>query len=195
MSNIDGQKRGINSLVKALGNKMERLQKERQSKVLKMKSVMKAMKGLMQKDENAPQLKTQLGDFIQMGEETTKLHESIIPLLLMEEQKKQNTWVTNVLKCNNGSNEDVKQWLSKTMRQLSHTIAHDANKHHNTMSHVSKHSGQNVEASVKQDYIKISKDLATRAFWEPTKNSFCLHGQSSYMSTYRIKDVLNFFKL
>ena len=55
------------SLVKALGNKMERLQKERQSKLLKMKSVIKAMKDGNAKGWKCPTIKNSTGGFNSNG--------------------------------------------------------------------------------------------------------------------------------
>ncbi|XP_039548042.1 uncharacterized protein LOC120493481 [Pimephales promelas] len=179
-SEMDEQKRKIKMTAKALVNKIETLQKERRKNVHKIKGLIQTIKDLMQKDDNAPQVQSHLEKMSQMVDETTVLHDSVIPMLPEEEQEKQKEWFVNVLKCYNGFMEDAKGWLSEIGRQTSrrptaaHVVTYDTpifvpqresmhkldEPHSDNESDVSDHSEQNVQASVIQDEIKPSDSVS-----------------------------------
>lgn len=91
--------------VKAWELQTESLQRDRKSKVNKIKNVIASMKELMQNDENSLETLKSLRD------DVTLLHESVIPLLPAEEETKQNEWYSSVSRFNKGFIEDVDQWL------------------------------------------------------------------------------------
>lgn len=111
---------------KAWELKVESLQKDRKSKVDKIKKVIASMKELMQNDENSSKVCSLLETLKLLRDDVTLLHESVIPLLPAEEQKRQNEWYGSVFRFNKGFIEDVEQWLSdlKHMKtSLTPTIA------------------------------------------------------------------------
>lgn len=160
---VQRQKREIKLSTKALVHKIEKLQKEHQTKVHKITG---AIKELMQNDDNGPQVRPQLDNLIQMVGESTLVHESVVPLLSKEEQEKQNEWFASVLKCNNGFIEDAKQWFSETGRQIRNTNTHASTNeicdvHHDEQeSQVPKDPGKNDETSVIQDDVEPTDSLS-----------------------------------
>ena len=116
----DGKvKRKVTLSEKGLACKIERLHKDRQSIVNKIKSVIAALKRLMENDDNATQVQNQLGVLVQLREDAMALHESLMPLIPQEEQHKQNEWITSINKYNQGFIMDVEQWLSESDRLVS----------------------------------------------------------------------------
>lgn len=111
VSRRDENKRPSKPSVKALQNQIERLQADRQAKVNKIKGATKAIKGLMQIDDNAPSVQSQ--NVSVLLEDAGQLHEAVIQLLPQEEQGKQNAWFSSILAHNSGFMEDVKGWLSE----------------------------------------------------------------------------------
>ena len=112
-------KRNVILTEKGLACKIERLHKERQSRVNKIKGVIAALKRLMENDDNASQVHNQLEVLMQLREDAMALHESLMPLIPQEEQHKQNEWITSINKYNQGFIVDVKQWLSENDRLVS----------------------------------------------------------------------------
>lgn len=95
-SNVNGvttekDKRTMTLTEKAIACKVEKLQKERQSKVHKLKGTIITLKELMKNDDNALKMQAQLDTMMQMHEDAISLHKSLMPLITMEEQQKQNT--------------------------------------------------------------------------------------------------------
>lgn len=171
-SKMDEQKREIKLSIKALANKIENLQKERKAMVNKTKGLTNIIKDLMQNDDNVPQVRSQLETLVQMVENTKLLHESLVPILPKEEQEKQNEWFSNVLKCNNGFMEDVRQWFSDTGRQISNTIAHVATSYvgndeingintRDVPMSVTQQGSTHIERSVHHD----ENESCFKAFW------------------------------
>ncbi|KAK0143558.1 hypothetical protein N1851_018298 [Merluccius polli] len=117
---MDEHKRESKLTTKALDNKIEKLQKERQAMGHKIKGLIKEIKDLMQKDDNAPQVRPQLENLIKMVGEITLLHKSVIPLLPKEEQDKQEEWFVNVLKYYNGFIEDRPREIKVHYKPLKH---------------------------------------------------------------------------
>lgn len=106
-------KRTVTLTEKALACKIEKLQKDRQSRVNKIKGVIIALKELMNNDDNALQVQNQLDILMQMVEDVISLHESLMPLIQQGEQQKRNAWFTSISKYNQAFIVDVKQWLSE----------------------------------------------------------------------------------
>lgn len=100
------------SLKRTWSKKIEKLQKERQSRVNKIKGVINALKDLMKNNNSTLHVQAQLDILMQMLEDAISLHESLMPLIPHEEQQKQNAWFKSIIKYNHGFIEDVKQWLS-----------------------------------------------------------------------------------
>lgn len=96
---------------KAWELKIESLQRDRKSKVNKIKNVIASMKELMQNDENSAKVYSLLETLKLLRDDSNVLHESVIPLLPAEEQIKQNEWYGSILRFNKGFIEDVEQWL------------------------------------------------------------------------------------
>lgn len=96
---------------KAWEFKIESLQRDRKSKVNKIKNVIASMKEFMQNDENSAKVYSLLETLKLLRDDCNVLHESVIPLLPAEEQIKQNEWYGSILRFNKGFIEDVEQWL------------------------------------------------------------------------------------
>ncbi|KAI2645663.1 Cold shock protein 1 [Labeo rohita] len=96
---------------KAWELKVESLQRDRKSKVNKIKNLIGSMKDLMQNGENASKVYSLLKTLKLLRDDVTSLHESVIPLLPVEEQTKQNEWYGSVSRFNKGFIEDVEKWL------------------------------------------------------------------------------------
>lgn len=117
--NTETVKRKIIPTVKALVSKMEKLQKERQAKVNKIKGVIIALKELMENNDNVSKVESQLDILMQMNEEAISLHGSLMDIIPEEEKDKQNEWFGSINKYNKGFIEDVTQWISETKRPIS----------------------------------------------------------------------------
>lgn len=96
---------------KAWELKVESLQRDSKSKVNKIKSWIGSMKDLMQNGENAPTVYSLLETLKSLRDDATSLHGSVIYLLPVEEQIKQNEWYGSVSRFNKGFIEDVEKWL------------------------------------------------------------------------------------
>lgn len=189
---MDENRRRIKLTAKALENKIEKLQKDHQTQVHKIKGIIKVMKDLMQNDDNATHVRSQLENLCQMVKETTLIHGSVISLIPKQEQEKQNEWFASILKYNNGFMEDTKQWLSETGRPMSNIIPHIATKEiterDENVSCVSKCSGKNMETSVIQDEINPSDSVSNTGSKRTGRRSSARTGSCvSTTSSARIK--------
>lgn len=113
---MDETKRPTKLTVKALAGKIQRLQKERQASVNKIKGVIQSIKDLMQTDENVSVVRSQLGNIIKLSEDIILQHKAVIALLPEEEKEKQQEWFTSISKHTTGFVQDVKRWLSELGR-------------------------------------------------------------------------------
>lgn len=119
----DENKRQMKPTAKALANKIEGLQTKRQAKVHKVKGAIKVIKDLMQREDNAVNVQSQLEILSALFKDAIRLHQSVISLLPEEEQEKQNVWFASVQKYNVGFIDDVKKWLSDANGQISQSAA------------------------------------------------------------------------
>lgn len=92
---------------KAWELKIESLQKDRKSKMNKIKNVIASMKELTQNDSNSFKVCSLLETLKLLRDDVTMLHESVIPLLPAVEQIKLNEWYGSVFRFNKGFVEDV----------------------------------------------------------------------------------------
>lgn len=107
-------KRQTKLTAKAWAHKIEKLQHERKITVNKMKVLIPEMKALMKQKENASHVQCHMDRLIQLCENATKLHDELIPLLVEDEQNKQNEWFSSIMKYSNAFKEDVHKWLSES---------------------------------------------------------------------------------
>lgn len=108
------EKRKITLTEKALGNKIESIQKERKKKVDEIKTLITYIKELMKDEKNISLVKEKLEVLMQFSDLSNALHESLMPLIPEEEQGKQNEWFSKVNKYKNGFIQDVDAWFSIT---------------------------------------------------------------------------------
>ena len=91
---IEGlEKRQVKPTVKALALKIEGIQKERQTKIKKLKGLMNTINDLM---ENIKAIQSHLENCQALFKDATQLHNTVMPVLPQEEQTKQHTWFTKV---------------------------------------------------------------------------------------------------
>lgn len=121
--NVGIEKRIIKLSVKALENQIQTFQTDRQAKVNKIKAAIKKIKELMQNEDNAPSVQSHLANLSVLLEDASQLHEAVIQLLPQEEQEKQNTWFSSILKHNSGFIDNVRGWLSDASRQSNQSAA------------------------------------------------------------------------
>lgn len=81
----DKCRRKVQLTAKALTYKLEQLQKERKRNVNVIKSSIPAIKELTLKNENVSAVQSELEALGQTFKETVKLHDSVIPLLPIDE--------------------------------------------------------------------------------------------------------------
>lgn len=96
---------------KALVNKIESIQKERKRKVDQIKHVISSTKELMKDEKNVSVVKSQLDTIVQLYENAAALHDSLLPLLPSDEQKRQNEWFSKVHKNKVGFVDDMEAWI------------------------------------------------------------------------------------
>ncbi len=87
VNEVDGAgnaKRNVTLTGKAVACKVEKLQKERQSKVSKIKGVITALKEVMKGDNNASQVQSQLDVLMHLHDGAISLHKSLMPLIPQE---------------------------------------------------------------------------------------------------------------
>lgn len=77
----------------------------------KIKNVIGSMKDLMQNDENVFKVYSLLETLKLLRNDATLLHDSVIPLLPVEEQIKKNEWYGSILRFNKGFIEDLEKCL------------------------------------------------------------------------------------
>lgn len=82
---------------KALANKIETIQTKRKKHVKKMKDVI-YLKELMKDDKNYSRVKSQLGELTHLFKDAIVLHESLLPLIQLDEKDKQNVWFSSIIK-------------------------------------------------------------------------------------------------
>lgn len=111
---VDGSKRERKPTAKALVAEIEALQRDRKSKVNKVKNLIGSMKELMICDDNASQVCSMLKTIQLLMDDASVLHKRVLPLLPFEEQNKQNEWFDSILKHYNGFVYDVQQWTTET---------------------------------------------------------------------------------
>ncbi len=109
----DSGKREHKPTAKAMAAKIEALQRDRKSKVNKVKNVIVSMKELMKCDDNASQVCLMLETIQLVMDDASVLHRNVLPLLPSEEQTKQNEWFDSVSKHYNGFVKDVEQWITE----------------------------------------------------------------------------------
>lgn len=85
---------------KAWELKFESLQKERKSKMDKIKNVIASMKECMKNDENASKVSSLLESLKLLRDDACIQHENVLPLLPAEEQMRLNEWFGSVLRFN-----------------------------------------------------------------------------------------------
>lgn len=83
-------KRETKLTVKALVNKIKRLQRECKMMVTKIKGLIPEMKALTKRKENASHVQSRLESVIQLYENATVSHNMVIPVFPEDEQNKQN---------------------------------------------------------------------------------------------------------
>ena len=96
---------------KALGNKIESIQKERKKKVDEITTLITYIKELMKDEKNVSLVREQLDVLTQCSEISNTLHESLMPLIPEDEQERQNEWFSKVNKYKNGFIQDVDAWF------------------------------------------------------------------------------------
>lgn len=107
-------KRENKPTAKAMVAKIEAIQRDRKSKVNKVKNVIVSMKELMKCNYNASQVCSMLETILRLMDDASVLHRNLIPLLPPEEQTKQIEWFDSVSKCYNVFVKDVEQWMTET---------------------------------------------------------------------------------
>ena len=117
-------RRTVKLSVKALANKIEKDQKDRNSHVKQMKELTKEIKGLMKNDANANDVQSTMGQLINVYESAKASHESLTVLIPQEEQDNQNVWFSHVTKHHTDFMEDVTLWFDKLgMQSLTHEMS------------------------------------------------------------------------
>lgn len=124
--NEDSEKRQIKLTAKAYANKIEGIQKERQTKINKLKGIIKLIKGLMQdkSEQNVETIQSQLKNCDALFKDATQLHTTVMPMLPPEEQDKQSVWFTNIREHNVSLIDEVTTWLSDANGQASGDQVH-----------------------------------------------------------------------
>lgn len=112
----DSSKQERKPMAKALVAEIEALQRDRKSKVNKVKNLIGSMKELMICDDNASQVCSMLKTIQLLMDDASVLHKKVLPLLPFEEQNKQNEWFDSILKHYNGLVDDVQQWTTETRK-------------------------------------------------------------------------------
>lgn len=114
-------KREVKLTGKALMGKIERLQKERNTHVNKIKKLIPATKELMKRNENAQQVNFRLQALLQHYDSALKLHEALLPLLPDDQQAIQNDWFSSIIKYSDTFKGSVTQWLNEIEGPLGET--------------------------------------------------------------------------
>lgn len=96
---------------KALVNKIESIQKERKRKVDDIKRLIMSTKELMKDGKNVSLVKSQIDVIVQLSENATALHDSLLPLISNDEQKRPNEWFSRIYKWKEGFVQDVEAWF------------------------------------------------------------------------------------
>ena len=104
---------------KAQANRIESIQNQRNKELSKVKKHIQSLKELMKDEQNALQVKAQLEVLLQLSENATALHQSLMCLIPPDEQRNQNEWFTSITGYNQGFVEDVEVWISETIRPRS----------------------------------------------------------------------------
>lgn len=107
----DKCRRKVQLTAKALTYKLEQLQKERKRNVNVIKSSIPAIKELTLKNENVSAVQSELEALGQTFKETVKLHDSVIPLLPIDEQIKQNEWFSSIYKYSDEFIKETNEWI------------------------------------------------------------------------------------
>lgn len=121
-SGKDEYKRQRKLTFKALAEKIHKLQKEWQTNINKIKVLIQSAKELMQKDDNASLVKSQLEHSITLLHNATQQHKAVILLLPKEQREKKNEWFARIRQRSSGFIEDVKVWLFELGRPLPDNI-------------------------------------------------------------------------
>lgn len=109
---MESEKRRVKPTAKAWAIKIEKLQHERKITVDKMKSLIPEIKSLMRTRENVVHVQSCFEKLNQLCESAIASHDVLIPLLMEDEQNRQNEWFYSIMKYNNTFKEDVERWLS-----------------------------------------------------------------------------------
>ena len=120
-ANEDSEKRQVVLTAKAYAHKIEGIQKERQTKVNKLKSIVKLIKGLMQdkKEQNIQTIQSHLENCDALFKDANQLHNTVMPMLPQEEQDKQSAWFTSIHAHKVSFIDEVTKWLSDVKAQAS----------------------------------------------------------------------------
>ena len=120
-ANEDSEKRQVVLTAKAYAHKIEGIQKERQTKVNKLKSIVKLIKGLMQdkKEQNIQTIQSHLENCDALFKDANQLHNTVMPMLPQEEQDKQSAWFTSIRAHKVSFIDEVTKWLSDVKAQAS----------------------------------------------------------------------------
>lgn len=139
------EKRKIILTEKAMMNKIESVQKDRERKVDEIKRLIPSLKELMKDEKNVSLVKSQLGVVMQLFDEATALHESLMPLIPTDEQQKQRLWFSKVNKHTEGCIEDVEAWLKIINKRQSELLleTHVPGRQQQEISSVEKDAQEN----------------------------------------------------
>ncbi len=96
---------------KAMMNKIEWIQKERKRKVDEIKHLILSLKELMRDEKNVSPVKSKLNVLLQLSDDATALHESLMLLIPTDEQERQKQWFLKVNKHKEGCIQDVEAWF------------------------------------------------------------------------------------
>lgn len=97
---------------KALLLKIDNLQKDRKRHVNKLKDLIPAMKELMKRRDNAPQVETKLQTLNELYDSAVGFHDALIPLLPDDEKTTQNEWFSSIKGYTSAFKNDVTKWFS-----------------------------------------------------------------------------------
>lgn len=99
---------------KALANKIESIEKERKRKVDEIKRLISSTRELTKDEKNVSLVKSQVDVIVQLLDNATALHDSLLLLIPSDEQKVQNEWFLKISKYKEGFLQDVEAWFKAT---------------------------------------------------------------------------------
>lgn len=120
--NMEREKREIKLTVKALENKIERLQHERKNAVHKIKELIPQIKAHMKSKENETEIPSQLDNLNALCKKATELHNELLLLLPDDEGKKQKEWFSGVMDYSDAFKEQVENWIKENPHENSNEL-------------------------------------------------------------------------